>query len=80
MGRPGLRFAVRSGVFVPRRRSEFLVGQAVALGRPVGEAGRRPVVADLCCGCGALGIAVAVGLAEARAVGGSNGAALGAEA
>jgi release factor glutamine methyltransferase len=60
----GLRFAVRSGVFVPRRRSEFLVRQAVVHGRRVVEAGRRPVVVDLCCGCGALGIAVAAQLSE----------------
>lgn len=49
----GLRIAVDSGVFVPRRRTEFLVGQAVAL------AGRAPVVVDLCCGSGALGAALA---------------------
>jgi release factor glutamine methyltransferase len=49
----GLRIAVDPGVFVPRRRSEFLVAQAVAL------APSRPVVVDLCCGTGALGAAVA---------------------
>ena len=56
----GLRIAVDPGVFVPRRRTEFLVGQAVALGR------QRPrdglVVVDLCCGTGALGVAVAASL------------------
>ena len=35
----GLRVAVEPGVFVPRRRTEFLVGQAVALARP-GHRGR----------------------------------------
>jgi release factor glutamine methyltransferase len=49
----GLRIAVEPGVFVPRRRTEFLVRQAVAAGRP------GAVVADLCCGSGALGAAVA---------------------
>ena len=57
----GLRIAVDPGVFVPRRRSEFLVGQAVALGRQLGRA--RTVVVDLCCGSGALGAAVAAALA-----------------
>ncbi|UPT41540.1 MULTISPECIES: putative protein N(5)-glutamine methyltransferase [Streptomyces] len=49
----GRRFAVDTGVFVPRRRTEFLVAQAAAL------APRRAVVVDLCCGSGALGVALA---------------------
>ncbi|MFE3386212.1 putative protein N(5)-glutamine methyltransferase [Streptomyces anulatus] len=49
----GRRFAVDAGVFVPRRRTEFLVAQAAAL------APRRAVVVDLCCGSGALGVALA---------------------
>jgi len=49
----GLRVAVDPGVFVPRRRTEFLVQQAVALARP------GAVVVDLCCGTGAIGAAVA---------------------
>jgi release factor glutamine methyltransferase len=49
----GLRIAVDPGVFVPRRRTEFLVRQAAALGRP------GAVVVDLCCGSGAIGAAVA---------------------
>jgi len=48
----GLRIFVEPGVFVPRRRTEFLVDQAVAL------AGPHPVVVDLCCGSGAVGAAV----------------------
>jgi release factor glutamine methyltransferase len=52
----GLRIAVDPGVFVPRRRTEFLVHQAVEL------AGRGAVVLDLCCGSGALGTALAVAL------------------
>ncbi len=51
----GLRIAVDPGVFVPRRRTEFLVGQAAALLGPAG----RPVIVDLCCGSGALGAALA---------------------
>ncbi|MDQ0984123.1 putative protein N(5)-glutamine methyltransferase [Streptomyces sp. V2I9] len=49
----GRRYAVGAGVFVPRRRTEFLVAQAAAL------APRRAVVVDLCCGSGALGVALA---------------------
>jgi release factor glutamine methyltransferase len=56
----GLRIAVDPGVFVPRRRTEFLVGQAVALARQAGWP--RTVVVDLCCGSGALGVAVAAAL------------------
>ncbi|RFS85172.1 putative protein N(5)-glutamine methyltransferase [Actinomadura spongiicola] len=51
----GLRVAVDPGVFVPRRRTEFLVRQAAALVPP------RPVVVDLCCGSGALGAALVSG-------------------
>jgi len=64
----GLRIEVDPGVFVPRRRTEFLVGQAVALLRQAAPphrrqaAGPRAVVVDLCCGTGALGVAVAAAL------------------
>jgi release factor glutamine methyltransferase len=49
----GLRIAVDPGVFVPRRRTEFLVGQAIAGVRS------GAVVVDLCCGSGAVGAALA---------------------
>jgi release factor glutamine methyltransferase len=52
----GLRVAVDAGVFVPRRRTGFLVEQAVARARP------GAVVLDLCCGTGALGLAMATAL------------------
>ncbi|WP_024804746.1 putative protein N(5)-glutamine methyltransferase [Nocardia sp. BMG51109] len=58
----GLRVAVGPGVFVPRQRTGFLVEQAVRLGRS-GSGGTR-VVVDLCCGCGALGLAAATELAR----------------
>jgi release factor glutamine methyltransferase len=60
----GLRIAVDPGVFVPRRRTEFLVRQAAALtGQAAGPAGQAParprdVVVDLCCGSGAVGAAL----------------------
>jgi release factor glutamine methyltransferase len=49
----GLRIEVDPGVFVPRRRTEVLAGEAIALLPP------SAVVLDLCCGSGALGVAVA---------------------
>jgi release factor glutamine methyltransferase len=49
----GLRIAVDPGVFVPRRSTEFLAGQAIARIRP------GAVVVDLCCGSGAVGAALA---------------------
>jgi release factor glutamine methyltransferase len=49
----GLRIVVEAGVFVPRRRSSFLVERATALALP------RALVVDLCCGTGAIGVAVA---------------------
>ncbi|MFC9843451.1 putative protein N(5)-glutamine methyltransferase [Streptomyces sp. NPDC060223] len=52
----GLRIAVEPGVFVPRRRTEFLVDQAVALARGAS------LVVDLCCGSGAVGAALAASL------------------
>ncbi|MET9392863.1 putative protein N(5)-glutamine methyltransferase [Streptomyces sp. NPDC006624] len=52
----GLRITVTPGVFVPRRRTEFLVEQALA------QAPGATVVVDLCCGSGAVGAALAAGL------------------
>jgi release factor glutamine methyltransferase len=48
----GLRVAVAPGVFVPRRRSEFLVARALE----VVAAGAT--VVDVCCGTGAIGAAL----------------------
>lgn len=59
----GRRILVDEGVFVPRRRSELLVREAVAHLAPLGRSGPSgpgaAVVADLCCGCGAIGVAIA---------------------
>ncbi|MET7933965.1 putative protein N(5)-glutamine methyltransferase [Streptomyces sp. NPDC005322] len=54
----GLRIAVDPGVFVPRRRTEFLVRQAASLA----PARAGAVVVDLCCGSGALGAALGAAL------------------
>ena len=48
----GVRVRLRPGVFVPRVRSELLVREAVRRTAP------GAVVVDLCCGSGALGLAV----------------------
>lgn len=59
----GLRVPVRAGVFVPRRRSEFLAEVAVEVVREtaarLGAAARPVRVLDLCCGSGAIGLVVA---------------------
>ncbi|MEO6503287.1 MAG: putative protein N(5)-glutamine methyltransferase [Jatrophihabitantaceae bacterium] len=52
----GVRVAVDPGVFVPRQRTAFLVQQALA------RAQAGSVVLDLCCGTGALGLAMATAL------------------
>jgi release factor glutamine methyltransferase len=49
----GLRIGVDATVFIPRPRTEFLVAVAVELTPP------SAVVVDLCCGSGALGLALA---------------------
>jgi release factor glutamine methyltransferase len=54
----GLKIIVEPGVFVPRRRTEFLVEQATTFARP------GAVVIDLCCGSGAISAAVLVGAPE----------------
>lgn len=56
----GLRIAVEPGVFVPRRRTEFLVERALA------AAPDAAVVVDLCCGSGAVGAALASRLGGAQ--------------
>jgi release factor glutamine methyltransferase len=56
----GLRIVVAPGVFVPRRRTEFLVQQARALAWP------GAVIVDLCCGAGAIGAALAAAVERAE--------------
>ncbi|MCF6745296.1 putative protein N(5)-glutamine methyltransferase [Blastococcus sp. KM273128] len=54
----GLRITVAPGVFVPRRRTELLVAEAVVLARP------GAVVVDLCCGTGAVAAALAAAVPD----------------
>ena len=56
----GRRVVVAPGVFVPRRRTELLVREAARRARP------GDVVVDLCCGSGAVGVAVAAAVAGVR--------------
>jgi release factor glutamine methyltransferase len=76
----GLRIAVGPGVFVPRRRTEFLVQQALLLirgggadpgGTVLAPGGRPPgipprIVVDLCCGAGAIGAALAASVSRVQ--------------
>ncbi len=50
----GVRVLVDEGVFVPRRRTEFLATRAAELAREY----EHPVVLDLCCGSGAIALAI----------------------
>jgi release factor glutamine methyltransferase len=54
----GLRIALEPGVFVPRRRTEFLAREAIARTRS------GAVVLDLCCGSGALAASIAAAVPE----------------
>jgi len=56
----GRRVAVAPGVFVPRRRTELLVEIAAGLVAPGDE------LLDLCCGCGAIGAALAAAVPGVR--------------
>jgi release factor glutamine methyltransferase len=67
----GLRIAVDPAVFIPRRRTEFLAGRAIAMARP------GAVVVDLCCGSGALAAALSAAVPGAEVHARSNLAATG---
>lgn len=56
----GLKIAVGPGVFVPRRRTEFLARQAVCVARPA------DVLVDLCCGGGAIAAVLAATVQRAE--------------
>ena len=62
----GQRIAVDPGVFVPRRRTEYLARVAIMLGWQAARPGEPVVVLDLCCGTGAVGAAVAAALDHAE--------------
>lgn len=63
----GLRIPLCSGVFVPRRRSEFLAECAIDIVSATatrGSGSRTVRVLDMCCGSGAIGLAVAIGSSD----------------
>jgi len=62
----GQRIAVDPGVFVPRRRTEYLARVAIMLGWQAARPGEPVVVLDLCCGTAAVGAAVAAALDHAE--------------
>ncbi|MFQ4149604.1 putative protein N(5)-glutamine methyltransferase [Arthrobacter sp. LAPM80] len=68
----GMRIAVAPGVFVPRRRSEFLVDQALAALKSRPGRADPPRILDLCCGSGAVGAALAETL-DKKPAGGDSG-------
>ena len=63
----GVRVQVDPGVFVPRARTGLMVEVAVEH-LTAGVPGRKSVVVDLCCGTGAVGVAVARRLAALELV------------
>ncbi len=65
-----VELAVGPGVFVPRPETELLAGWGVDQAQALVDAGRVPVVVDLCTGSGAVALAVAteVPAAEVHAV------------
>lgn len=56
----GMRLGIDDGVFVPRRRTEFLVREAIA------HASSGATVLDLCCGSGAVGLAISLAIEGAE--------------
>jgi release factor glutamine methyltransferase len=63
----GIRVGVDPHVFVPRRRTELMVREAADLLRKSpAPGGSTVVVVDLCCGSGAVGLALATVLATGR--------------
>jgi release factor glutamine methyltransferase len=63
-----VELAVGPGVFVPRPETEVVAGLAVAEAAALAAAAGReaPVVLDLCCGSGAIALAVATEVPRAR--------------
>ena len=61
-----LDLAVGPGVFVPRPETELLAGWAVDQAQREVDAGRVPVVVDLCTGSGAIALSVATEVPAAR--------------
>jgi release factor glutamine methyltransferase len=68
-GSAGFRYvelAVGPGVFLPRPETEVLAGWAVDRARELAGTGIRPLLVDLCTGSGAIALAVATEVEDAR--------------
>jgi len=63
-----LELLVGPGVFVPRVETELLAGWAVESAAGVAAAGGAPLVVDLCTGSGAIALAVADEVPQARVI------------
>jgi release factor glutamine methyltransferase len=63
-----LELLVGPGVFVPRAETELVAGWAVAAAEAVVATGGEPLVVDLCTGSGAIALAVADEVPQARVV------------
>ena len=58
----GLNFYVKEGVLIPRPETEFVVEEALKAAGQISN----PVIADLCCGSGAISVAIAVNNKQAK--------------
>jgi release factor glutamine methyltransferase len=63
-----LDLLVGPGVFVPRAETELTAGIAVEAATALARAGEQPLVVDLCTGSGAIALAVADEVPQARVV------------
>jgi release factor glutamine methyltransferase len=63
-----LDLLVGPGVFVPRAETELTAGIAVEAATELADAGEQPLVVDLCTGSGAIALAVADEVPQARVV------------
>ena len=71
VGRTGFRYLdllVEPGVFVPRPETETVAGHAIAEATQLAEAAQTPRIVDLCCGTGAIALAVATEVPGAQVV------------
>lgn len=69
VGSTGFRYLtllVEPGVFVPRPETEVVAGAAIDEAARVAAAGDVPVVVDVCCGSGAIAVAVATEVPAAQ--------------
>jgi release factor glutamine methyltransferase len=58
----GLNFYIKTGVLIPRPETEFVVEEALKAAGTISN----PVIADLCCGSGAISVSIAVNNQKAK--------------